>query len=65
MAISCAAAWFVYMLLSAVLALAGYVAVTLAWGMAYVVNDHTGLELLTDLLRTASTGRRSQMRRPT
>jgi hypothetical protein len=51
MAISCAAAWFVYMLLSAVLALAGYVAVTLAWGIAYVMNNHTGLELLTDLLR--------------
>jgi hypothetical protein len=30
------------MLLSAVLALAGYVVVTLAWGIAYVLNTHTG-----------------------
>lgn len=51
MAISCVAAWFLYMLLSAVLALAAYVVVTLAWGMAYVLNNHTGLELLTDLVR--------------
>ena len=48
---SCVVAWFLYMLLSAVLALAGYVAVTLAWGIAYVLNNHTGLELFTDLLR--------------
>ena len=51
MAISCVIAWFLYMLLSAVLAVAGYVVVTLAWGIAYVSNHHTGLELLTDLLR--------------
>ena len=51
MTISCAIAWFVYMLLSAVLALAGYVIVTLAWGIAYVLSNHTGLELLTDLMR--------------
>jgi hypothetical protein len=51
MAIGCAAAWFVYMLLSAVLVLVGYVVVTLAWGIAYVLNHHTGLELLTDALR--------------
>lgn len=51
MAIGCVAAWFVYMLLSAVLVLAGYVVVTLAWGIAYVLNNHTGLELLTDALR--------------
>ncbi len=51
MAISCVGAWFVYMLLSAVLVLAGYVVVTLAWGIAYVLNNHTGLELLTDALR--------------
>ena len=51
MAICCIAAWFLYMLLSVVLALAGYVVVTLAWGIAYVLNNHTGLELLTDLLR--------------
>jgi hypothetical protein len=51
MAISCIVAWFLYMLLSVVLALAGYVVVTLAWGIAYVLNNHTGLELMTDLLR--------------
>jgi hypothetical protein len=51
MAISCAVAWFVYMLLSVVFALAGYVVVTLAWGIAYVLRNHTGLELLTDALR--------------
>jgi hypothetical protein len=51
MAISCIVAWFVYMLLSVVLALAGYVVVTLAWGIAYVLNNHTGVELLTDLMR--------------
>jgi hypothetical protein len=51
MAIGCTIAWFVYMLFSAVLALIGYVVVTLAWGIAYVLNNHTGLELLTDLMR--------------
>jgi hypothetical protein len=51
MAICCAVAWFLYMLLSAALVLAGYVVVTLAWGIAYVLNNHTGLELLTDALR--------------
>jgi hypothetical protein len=51
MAVSCIVAWFLYMLLSVVLALAGYVAVTLAWGIAYVLANHTGVELLTDALR--------------
>ena len=51
MAVSCAAAWFVYMLVSVVLAFTVYVAVTLAWGTAYVFANHTGLELLTDALR--------------
>jgi hypothetical protein len=51
MAIACVTAWFVYMLLSAVLALVGYVVITVAWGLASVLSDHTGLELLTDLLR--------------
>ena len=50
-AIGCVVAWFVYMLLSAVLVLAGYVVVTLAWGVAYILNNHTALELLTDALR--------------
>jgi hypothetical protein len=51
MAVSCAAAWFVYMLVSLVLGFAAYVAVTLAWGGAYVLANHTGVELLTDALR--------------
>jgi hypothetical protein len=51
MAISCIVAWFLYMLLSVVLALAGYVVVTLVWGIAYVLANHTGVELLTDALR--------------
>jgi len=58
MAIGCTIAWFVYMLFSAVLALIGYVVVTLAWGIAYVLNNHTGLELLTDLMRVRFDRRR-------
>jgi len=50
MAVCGVAAWFVYMLLSLVLAVVGYVAVTLVWGGAYVAANHTGLELLTDVL---------------
>lgn len=45
------ASWFVYMMLALVLAVIGYVVVTLLWGTAYVLAHHTGLELLTDLLR--------------
>jgi hypothetical protein len=51
MAACSAIAWFLYMGLSLVLALAGYIVVTLVWGAAYVLANHTGLELLTDLLR--------------
>jgi hypothetical protein len=51
MAVYCAAGWFVYMLVSLVLAFGAYIVVTLAWGAAYVLANHTGLELLTDALR--------------
>lgn len=51
MAISSALAWFLYMGVSVVIAFAGYVLVTLAWGVAYVLTHHTGLELLVDVLR--------------
>jgi len=51
MAIYCAAGWFVYMLLSLAMAFGAYIVVTLAWGAAYVLANHTGLELLTDALR--------------
>ncbi len=51
MAIYCAAGWFVYMLLSLAIAFGAYIVVTLAWGAAYVLANHTGLELLTDALR--------------
>ena len=50
-AVSSAVAWFLYMILSLLLAFAGYVVVTLAWGIAYVLTHHTGLELLSDVLR--------------
>jgi hypothetical protein len=51
MAVYCTAGWFVYMLLSLAMAFAAYIVVTLAWGTAYVLANHTGLELLTDALR--------------
>ena len=51
MALYCAAGWFVYMSLSLAMAFGAYIVVTLVWGLAYVSNNHTGLELLTDLLR--------------
>jgi hypothetical protein len=50
-AVSCVMAWFLYMALSVVLGLVGYVAVTLAWALAYVIAHHTGFELLADALR--------------
>lgn len=51
MAVYCTAGWFAYMLLSLAMAFAAYIVVTLAWGTAYVLANHTGLELLTDALR--------------
>jgi hypothetical protein len=51
MAVSSAIAWFLYMGLSLVLAFAGYIVVTLSWGVAYVLTQHTGLELLANVLR--------------
>ena len=51
MAASAAFSWFLYMGISLVFALVGYVALTLAWGLAYVLSQHTGVDLLTDFLR--------------
>jgi hypothetical protein len=51
MVASSVVAWFLYMGLSVVLAFVGYVVVTFAWGLAYVITHHTGLELLADALR--------------
>ena len=51
MAVSAALAWFPYMALSLALALAGYVVALLAWGVAYFVTNHTGLELLVSVVR--------------
>jgi hypothetical protein len=51
MAVYCAAGWFVYMLLSLAMAFAAYIVVTLAWGAAHVLANHTGFELLTNALR--------------
>ena len=51
MTVSSALAWFVYMAVSAMLAFAGYFAVTIIWGAGYVLSNHTGLELLVDVLR--------------
>ncbi|HEY7190271.1 MAG TPA: hypothetical protein VH436_27150 [Vicinamibacterales bacterium] len=43
--------WFVYMAVCLVLGFGAYVIVTLIWGAAYVLSHHTGVELLTDILR--------------
>ena len=51
MAISCAAAWFVYMLASVGFGVVLYILVTLVWGFAYVLANHTGVELLTEALK--------------
>ena len=51
MAVSCVAAWFVYMLGSVAFGVALYVLVTLAWGTAHVFANHTGVELLTEALK--------------
>ena len=51
MAASAAVGWFLYMGISIVFALVGYVALTLAWGLTYVLAHHTGLELFADVLR--------------
>lgn len=51
MAASCVVGWFVYMVLSAILALSAYIAVTVVWGILYVFANHTGLELLVDLTK--------------
>ena len=51
MALYCAVGWFVYMLLSLAMAFAAYIVVTLAWGAAYVLANHTAFELLTNALR--------------
>jgi hypothetical protein len=51
MTASCVVGWFFYMGLSVALALVGYVAVTLVWGIAYVLTHHTGAELLAEVLR--------------
>lgn len=51
MTVSSSLAWFVYMAVSAMLAFAGYLAVTIIWGAGYVLSNHTGLELLVDVLR--------------
>ena len=50
MAACSAFAWFLYMGLSLVLAFAGYVVVTLVWGGAHVLANHTGFELLANVL---------------
>lgn len=51
MAASAAVGWFLYMAISIVFALVGYVALTLAWGLVYVLAHHTGVDLLADVLR--------------
>jgi hypothetical protein len=51
MALSSVLAWFLYMLVSLVVGLIGYVVVTLLWGVGYVFANHTGVELLTEVLK--------------
>jgi hypothetical protein len=43
--------WFVYMFASLGLILVGWLLATVLWGLLYVFSNHTGLELLVDLLR--------------
>ncbi len=43
--------WFAYMLTSLVLWLGGYVLAVPLWGMGYFFTHHTGLELLSNMLR--------------
>jgi hypothetical protein len=44
-------AWFMFMLVVATLAFAGFVAATPIWGMGYFLTHDTGLEILANLLR--------------
>ena len=48
---SAALGWFLYMGISMVFASIGYVVLTLAWGLTYVLTHHTGFELLADVMR--------------
>ena len=48
---SAALGWFLYMGISVVFASIGYVVLTLAWGLTYVLTHHTGFELLADVMR--------------
>ena len=48
---SAALGWFLYMGISMVFASIGYVVLTLAWGLTYVLTHHTGFELLADMMR--------------
>ena len=43
--------WFVYMLVSLVQLLCGWLLVALLWGLGYFLTHHTAAELLADLLR--------------
>ena len=42
--------WFIYMLISVVLVIVSFAGGTLLWAIAYVFDNHTGLELLTTAL---------------
>jgi hypothetical protein len=44
-------AWLVYMALAVVLGFLGWIAATLLWGMGYFLSHHTGMEIVTNLLR--------------
>jgi hypothetical protein len=44
-------AWFGYMIAGIILWLVAQILITLGWGLAYFFTHHTGLELLTDLLK--------------
>jgi hypothetical protein len=51
MAAASAVSWFVYVAVCLVFAFGAYILVTLVWGAAYVLSQHTGFELLVNVLR--------------
>ena len=51
MAAAAALSWFVYMALSVLMVFAGYFMGAIVWGAGYMLSNHTGLELLADVLR--------------
>jgi hypothetical protein len=51
MALSAVVGWFAYMLIALIWSAVALLALTIAWVPAYIVANHTGLELLLGVLR--------------